>query len=162
MEGSPESALIDTKGKKGATWLPQDRVGLLSLHLGCSFLGTFQGKARPPSFHLREEVEQDTLPTESRRQRRGLERCAGWFLSWDRVQAAPCEECSVRFSHSVTRGSVLLALPVVPRGTWSEVVWPGLRVQTPGSFDSLGLHKFLWVLGSLDPKQHRIAFIINS
>lgn len=30
-----------------------------------AFLGTFQGKARQPSFHLGEEVEQDMFPTGS-------------------------------------------------------------------------------------------------
>lgn len=36
-----------------------------SLELGWAFLGTFQGKAKQPSFHLGEEMEQDTLPTGS-------------------------------------------------------------------------------------------------
>lgn len=44
----------------------QERMGLLhSLDLGRAFLGTFQGKAKQPSFHLGEEMEQDMLPTGS-------------------------------------------------------------------------------------------------
>lgn len=35
------------------------------LELGWASLGTFQGKAKQPSFHLGEEMEQDTLPTGS-------------------------------------------------------------------------------------------------